>query len=203
LAEAEATQAQATATLADIERTRAGFAQEREAILKAAQENAEQAHNARLTDTAKEVAALEDAAKTRIAKEKGDAEKAWTARSSHLAVDIAGRLAGRLDGPAARTAFLDWLLEEIGRLPDATRQAAMADGIVLQAVSATPLEASEQEHCRQMIANAFGADPKITFTADPSLIAGLELHGPDFIVTNSWRADLNQILVDLAHDHRS
>ncbi|SDS51657.1 ATP synthase F0 subunit B [Bradyrhizobium canariense] len=203
LADAEAKRAQATAALADIERTRTGFAREREAILKAAQENAEQARNARLTDTAKEAAALEDAAKTRIAKEQEDAEKAWTARSSHLAVDIARRLAGRLDGPSVRTAFLGWLLKEIGRLPDATRQAATEDGILLQAVSATPLEVSEQEHCRQAIADAFGAKPQITFTADPTLIAGLELHGPDFIVANSWRADLNQILTDLAHDNRS
>ena len=207
LADAEAKRARwAIAALADIERTRTGFAREREAILKAAQESAEQARNARLTDTAKEAAALEDAAaKTRIAKEQEDAEKAWTARSSHLAVDIARRLAGRLDGPSVRTAFLDWLLKEIGRLSDATRQAATEDGITCSKPSARHRLRSErvQEHCRQAIADAFGAKPQITFSADPALIAGLELHGPDFIVANSWRADLTRILADIAHDNRS
>jgi F-type H+-transporting ATPase subunit b len=149
------------------------------------------------------VAALEVAAKTRLAKEAQAAEEAWAARSAHLAVDIAQRLAGRLDGSSVRAAFLDWLLKEVVGLPDATRQAATAAGIVLEAVSATPLEASEQEQCRQRIANAFGANPRITFRADPTLIAGLELHGPNFIVANSWRADLNRILADMAHDNRS
>jgi F-type H+-transporting ATPase subunit b len=203
LAEAEVKKAEATAVLADIERTRAGFAREREAILKAAQESAEQARAARLAETAKDVAALEAAATTRLAKEKQAAEEAWAARSARLAVDIAQRLARRLDGSSVRAAFLDWLLKEIGGLPDATRRAATADGIVLEAVSAIPLEASEQERCRQGIANAFGANPRITFTADPTLIAGLELHGPDFIVANSWRADLTRILADIAHDNRS
>ncbi len=203
LAEAEAKKAEATAVLADIERTRAGFAREREAILISARESAEQTRAARLAETAKEVAALEAAAKTGLTKETQAAEEAWAARSARLAVDIARRLAGRLDGSSVRAAFLDWLLKEIGGLPDATRRAATADGIVLHAVSATPLEASEQEQCRQRIANAFGASPRIIFTADASLIAGLELHGPDFVVANSWRADLTRILADIAHDNRS
>ena len=44
------------------------------------------------------------------------ADKAWAERASRLAVDIAGRLAARLDGPAVRAAFLDWLLKEIRAL---------------------------------------------------------------------------------------
>jgi F-type H+-transporting ATPase subunit b len=38
---------------------------------------------------------------------------------------------------------------------------------------------------------------------DPTLIAGLELRGPHFVVANSWRADLAKILADLAHDKKS
>ncbi len=203
LADAEAKRAEGAAALAVIERTRAGFAQERDAILKAAQESAEHARAAQLADAAKEAAALEAAAKETIAKEKDAAKKAWAARASHLAVAIAERLAARLDGPAVRAAFLDWLLKEIRSLPDTARQAVTATGAALEAVSAKPLEAHEQEHCRKLIAEAFGADPQIAFTADAALIAGLELHGAHFIVANSWRADLNQILADLAHDDRS
>ena len=70
LADAEAKRSQATAALAEIERTRAGFAQEREAILAAAHEAAERARAARLDWRAKEAAALEAAAKAAIEKEK-------------------------------------------------------------------------------------------------------------------------------------
>ena len=89
LADAEAKRTEAAAALADIERTRAGFAQERDAILKAAQETAEQAHAARLQEAAKEAASIEAAATAAIARDKDAAEKAWAEHASQLALDIA------------------------------------------------------------------------------------------------------------------
>lgn len=203
LVEAEAKRAEATAALGEIARTRAGFAQERETILKSAQETAERARTSLLEQAAKEAAALEAAAKAAIANERDATEKAWAARASRLAVDIAQRLAARLDGPAVRAAFLDWLLTEIRSLPGAARQAATAQGVTLKAISATPLDSAEQERYGRLITGAFGADPTIMFRADPTLIAGLELRGPHLVIANSWRADLIQILADLAHDRRS
>jgi F-type H+-transporting ATPase subunit b len=202
LADAEAKRSQATAALAEIERTRASFAQEREAILAAAHEAAEQTKTARLAEAATEVASLEAAARTAIEKEKTAAEKAWAERASRLAIDIAERLAARLDGPAVRAAFLDWLLKEIRTLPDPARQAVAANGVALEAISAAPLDPADQERYRKLIGEAFGARPQIAFKADPALIAGLELHGPHLVVSNSWRADLTRILADIRHDNR-
>ena len=82
------------------------------------------------------------------------------------------------------------------------RQAVAANGVALEAISATPLEPADQERYRELIGEAFGAHPQIAFKADPALIAGLELHGPHLVVSNSWRADLTQILADLTHDKR-
>ena len=100
----EAKRSQATAALAEIERTRAGFAQERDAILAAAHEAAERARAARLAEAAKEAAALDGGG------EGGDREGARTrptrpgpSARADLAVDIAERLAARLDGPAVRS----------------------------------------------------------------------------------------------------
>ena len=202
LKEAEAKRSQAEDALAEIERTRAGFAQERDAILTAAHAAAEQAHAARLDETAKEVVAAETAAKGAAEKEKDAAEKAWTERASRLAVDIAGRLAGRLEGPAVRATFLDWLLSEIRALPASARDVAIENGSTLEATSATALDPAEQERYRTLIGEAFGAHPQIAFKADATLVAGLELHGPHFDVSNSWRADLTRILADLQHDIR-
>ena len=115
-------------------------------------------------------------------------------------MEIAERLAARLDGEAVRAAFLDWLVIAIRALPDEERRAAAADGAAIEAISATPIGPTEQERARKRIAEAFGTEPGIAFTTDPSLIAGLELKGPHLVVANSWRADLDRILADIAHD---
>ena len=203
LADVEAKRAEAAAALADIARTRAGLARERDAILKAAQETAEQARAARLRDAAKEAAALEAAAKAAIARDRDAAEKAWAERASRLAVDIARRLAARLDGPAVAGAFLDWLLKEIRNLPDAARQAVAASGATLEASTATVLAPADQQRYGKLIGEAFGTSLPVVFKVEPDLIAGLELRGPHLVVANSWRADLTQILADIAHDNRS
>jgi F-type H+-transporting ATPase subunit b len=202
LAEAEAKRNEAEASLADIERTRTGFAQEREAILTAAREAAERARTTRLEEAAKEAASLETAAKAQIEKDRETVNAAWSGRASHLAVEIAERLAARLDGPAVTDAFLDWLVDEIQRLPEPARQAMAANGVALEAVSAGPIAANDQERYRARIGEAFGVRANITFKTDPKLIAGLELHGPHLVVSNSWRADLTQILADITHDNR-
>jgi F-type H+-transporting ATPase subunit b len=200
LADAEAHRAQADAALAEIERTRAGFAGEREAILAAAREAAERETAARRDEAVKEAAAVEAAGRAAIESERQAAERAWAERAAHLAVEIAGRLAARLDGEAVRAAFLDWLVAAIRALPEEKRRVAAADGGAIEAISAAPIDPAEQERCRKRIAEALGADPQIAFAIDPSLIAGLELKGPHLVVANSWRADLDRILADIAHD---
>ena len=202
LAEAEDRRSQTAAALAEAGRTRAGFAQEREAILAAAHEAAEQVRTARLEEAAKEAASLVAAAKAAIEREKNAADKDWAERASRLAVAIAGRLAARLDGKAVHAVFLEWLLEEIRHLPDPARRTVAASGAALEAISATPLDPADEKRCRDLIGEAFGAHPQIAFKVDQALIAGLELRGPHLVVNNSWRADLTQILADLMHDNR-
>ena len=203
LAEAEAKRNQATGVLAEIERIRSGFDREREAIIAAAHESAEQARRALLATAAKEVAALDASARSAMEKERDAAEQAWAERASRLAVEIAKRLVARLDGPVVSAAFLDFLLQEIRMLPDPMRNALVGDGFVLEAISARQIQPADQERHRQLIGEAFGTRPQITFKVDPALIAGLELHGPHLVVNNSWRCDLTKILADLAHDNQS
>jgi F-type H+-transporting ATPase subunit b len=203
LAEAAAKNDQATEALAQIERTRAGFTQEHDAIMATAREAAERARAASVEDATRSAAVLETAALAAIEKEKASTEKAWADRAAGLATDIAGQLAARLGGPAVRAAFLDWLLIEIRALPDQARQAVAAKGMTLEATSATALGPDDQARYRKLIGEAFGAQPEIGFKTDAALIEGLELHGRDFIVSNSWRADLAHILADLAHGNRN
>jgi F-type H+-transporting ATPase subunit b len=201
--DAETKLRQATDALAEIERTRAGFEKEREAIIAAAHEAAEHGRISLLTSATKEAAALQVSARMAIEKEQSAAEQAWAERANRLAVEIAGHLVARLNGAAVSTAFLDWLLREIRNLPDPVRNAVAANGVTLEAISATPIEPADQERYRTLIGNAFGVRPQISFKVDPTLIAGLELHGPQLVINNSWRADLAHIHADLAHDNRS
>jgi F-type H+-transporting ATPase subunit b len=203
LVEAETKRRQAVDALAEIERTRAGFETEREGVIAAAQEATEKARIALLDSAAKEAAALEASARTGIEKERDAAEAVWAERANLLAVEIAGRLVARLDGPVVSAVFLDWLLQEICLLPAPVRDAAASNGAILEATSATEIGSADQERYRALIGGAFGGRPQIAFKVDPTLIAGLELRGPHFVVANSWRADLAKILADLAHDKRS
>jgi len=200
LDEAAAKRAEATEALAEVERARAGLSQERETILAAAHDAAKKALAAGLDEALQEAAAQRASAAADIEKDKAAAARAWSDRATDLAVEIAGKLASRLALPAVRAAFLDWLTMELQRLPDPERQVLAANGVHFQAVSAAPLDADERETVRTRIETALGGRPEIAFSVDPALIAGLELHGPNLEVRNSWRADLDRILADLAHD---
>ena len=197
LAGAKEAQDKAEAAMAGIATTRAGFAHEHDAILAAAHAEAENAGKATLAAAKTEAEAHTAAAHAATLAEHDADETAWTGRASQLAIQIAGRLAARLQGPAVSAAFVDWLVSSIHAMPDAARAAAAAETGGFEAVSAEELAPAEQEHIRSLIANAFGAQPRISFRTDPALIAGIELHGPHFALSNSWRADLGQILKDV------
>ncbi len=199
LATAVAKDAEASAALAEIAGTRAGFAREREAILGAARQAAEHEHSARLGQAEAETAALQAAAATQLDKDRHAAEQAWVDRAGRLAVEIAARLLGRLHGPALRTAFLDGLLQELRALPPSERLAVAPAGAALDAVSAEPLDTAEQAHFSTAVADALQTSPQISFKVDPTLIAGLELRGPHVVVSNSLHADLDRILLELTH----
>jgi F-type H+-transporting ATPase subunit b len=198
LADAKATQDHADAALADIVATRAGFAHEHAALLAAARKEADIARTTLLDSAAREATAHTEAAHAATLAEHDAAEAAWSGHASRLAVQIAGRLAARLQGAAVDGAFLDWLLASIRALPAPARQSASAEPGGMEAVSAEALPAAEQDRYRKLIAEAFGGQPHLTFKADPALIAGIELHGPHFALSNSWRADLGEILKDVS-----
>lgn len=197
LTDAAAERAAAAKEHEAMEAARAGFAREREAVLASANEAAEKVHAARLEDAAREVAALRAAGEQQLARQQAEAERAWAERSSRLAVDIARRLAARLDGPAVRAAFVDWLLAEVRALPEAARRSLVQPGATLRAISAAPLADEEQDRLAGLLAQALGAKPTLAFSTDAELIAGLELHGPNLVIANSWRADLERILADV------
>lgn len=200
LAGVKAASDRAAAELAEVEKTRAGFAGERDAILHAAHDAAEKATAAALEDIGARVAAMEAAGTASIAAARYADEQAWTERASQLAATMAARLAKRLEGPVVQTSFLAWLLPQLRALPETSRLAT--SGVSLEAVSATPIAITDQVRTTGLIAEALGSQPTITYRTDPALIAGLELRGPHLLVTNSWQADIALLLAEARDDDR-
>jgi F-type H+-transporting ATPase subunit b len=197
LAEAEAKRGEAEAAVAEAVKARAGFAAEREAILAAARTEAEAESAARRAEAERRAGEIEAAARAALAAERQAAERAFAERAGRLALEIAGRLAGRLDAVAVRAAFLDGLVAAIAGLPDDKRGDAAAGG-ALQIVSAAALSPDEQAAARKRVAEALGRAADIAFAIDPALIAGLELRGAHLFVANTWRADLDRLKTEIA-----
>jgi F-type H+-transporting ATPase subunit b len=186
-------QADGDAAQAEIVKTRAGFAAERDAILASAHGEAERTRAALLDQAKIQVAALEAAARATIEAERAAMQHQSQIKSGTFGIDIARRLAGRLDGAAVHEAFLGWLVKAIAALPHAARQAAAAQPAPIEAISATTLTSEEQGSATTLIGKAFGQTVKLAFSVDPALIAGLELRAGHLVVSNSWRADLESV----------
>lgn len=199
LADAKSDKDKAAAALAEIEKTRAGFAAEREKILADARAAADTASEAAMKDARAKAEKLRKAAETRLAADKVAAEKQQADQAASLAVDIAGRLAGRLKGPEISAAFLCWLTDAIKAMPEDEKAAALGDGKGLKLVSAEALGPAEETRIKTEIADALGGRPTLSFETDATLIAGLELRSPHFTLRNSWQADLDRIKEDLHH----
>ena len=189
--------AQADATLAEMEKTRAGFAAERDAILAAAKTDGERTKAQALEAARMEAETLQKAARAAIARDTATAQRASADQAATLAVDIAARLAARLEGPAVEAAFLGWLIDAIKALAPAEKQAVAGGNGTLDLVSALPLKPAEQTRIEKQIIAAFGTQPEITFRVDRALIVGFELRSPHFLLRNSWQADLQRISKDL------
>ncbi len=189
-------QAQAEAEKARAEQVRAGFAQERAAILAAAQAEAAKLHAAAETEAASAAKALEAATRARLGTEAEAERAALRAQAVALGVRIAERLVARLDTPALRAAFLDGTVRELATLPAELRQSMRA----LSVTTPAPLPPEEQVACAARLRTALGGgEVAIDFAVNPALLAGLELSGGMLSLRNTWRADLERIQAELGH----
>ena len=199
LAAAEAKRTEAELALADIARTRDGFAQERTAILDAAQKEATALQDAKRQETRTQVETMLAQFQAEQEKSRADAQAGWETNARDLALSIAGRLAARLSEPVVQDAFLSWLVAAIKELPDATRATVAAGETPLDVVSAAALSPEAEAEATRQITAAFGGEIRLNFRVDPALIAGLELNAPHLVLRNSWQADLAQIAAGLTH----
>lgn len=198
LAEADARRAEIAAARVEIARTREAFAAERAVMLAKAEQEAEQAKKSLLAGIEAEIAEQRRSAATALDRERDSFEKQLLERAGRLAIDIAAQLVARIGQGEANGLFLARLAADLARLPEEEREALSRGPAEL--ASAVPLNESEQVRCRATIAQALGRAQPLSFRVDPDLLAGFELGGRNFVLRDSWRADLARILTGLDHD---
>jgi F-type H+-transporting ATPase subunit b len=204
--EADAARKQAADTLAQAEKARAEFVAERDRLLAEAQKAA-QAEKAKLEqEAAQDAAKLRRESEAAIARDRAAAESQIVDHAGMLSVDIARRLLERLPSNLAVDAFLTVLCDEIGKLSAEIRGAFVAaatSGRAVEVVTQGPLGEGETDHIRIALTQAFGAELPLTFRSDAKVLAGIELHGHNVILRNSWRADLERIREELGRERNA
>ena len=197
LDEGKTAQAKADAALAEVVETRAGIASERDAILVEAKAAADTVAKATLKDAQTKADSLIAAARTAIDRDRNTARKENATRAAELSVEIAARLLARFDTAEVQAAFLVQLVEAIADMSAADRKALMASDADIEIVTATNMEGAESVKIERAVKDALGGTPSLRVVTDHSLIAGLELRSGHFVLHNSWRADLENILKEV------
>jgi F-type H+-transporting ATPase subunit b len=197
LDEGKTAQAKADAALAEVVETRAGIAAERDAILVEAKAAADKVAKATLKDAQTKADSLIAAARTAIDRDRNTARKENATRAAELSVEIAARLLGRFNTPAVQATFLAQLVEAIAEMSASDRAALIASADDIEIITATNPEDAESARIEQAVKDALDGTPSVRLVTDPDLIAGLELRSGHFVLHNSWRADLENILKEV------
>ena len=186
----------ATAKLASIETERSGIAAERAAVLKDAVAEAEAAGATRRAQAERDAAALFDEARKSIAQEREQALAEARRTALDLGADIARRLLAEMPNKDGDDIWLTAIGQQLVKLPLAERdtlirQVANGDPLVVATASAlTPKAAAAW---RLQLRKALGDGVNISFSVEPSLIAGAELHFPSAVLRFSWQSMLSQL----------
>jgi F-type H+-transporting ATPase subunit b len=77
------------------------------------------------------------------------------------------------------------------------RAALIASADDIEIITATNPEDAESARIERVVKDALRGTPNVRLVTDPSLIAGLELRSGHFVLHNSWRADLENILKEV------
>ena len=200
LDDSKATQAQADAVLAEVAEARTGIAAEREAILAEARTAADTLVKAALKHAQTTADALVTTAHTTIERDKNTARSENAERAARLSIEIAARLLGRFNTSAVQVRFLDQFVEAVAGMSASDRTALTASADAIEIIAATDLDGPEKARVEYAVGHALGSTPRFRHVTDPDLIAGVELHSAHFVLRNSWRADLENILREVENE---
>ncbi|WP_424140105.1 F0F1 ATP synthase subunit delta [Roseomonas chloroacetimidivorans] len=192
LDDAEAARTQARSEAAALESRRRDFTAEGDAILAAAHAAAAAERTALLDQARQEAKRLETEKRAILEREREVQRRELESQAGELAVAMAQRLLALVPPERVTAAMLDALAQELTALSAEARRDLMAGSPVTVATAAA-LSADEQASWQKRLTEILGGDAQLVFRHDPSLIAGVELHGPHTLLRRNWRSDLERL----------
>jgi F-type H+-transporting ATPase subunit b len=183
----------ARANLEAIASAREGMAAEREAALKAAASQAQEAAEARLAEARRQAQALLDSARNTIATERERALDEARGAALELGTEFARRLLSGMPAQLRGEAWIERVETQLNALSKPERESLakqLANGSTLTVRTAAPLPASVAGTWKSRLRHSLGDSVAISFEVAPELIAGVELHFPDAVLRLSWQSEL-------------
>lgn len=197
---AAAAQEQAKAQLAAVQTERAGIGAERDAMLKAAAAQAEQAARQRNERAAADADALLEAGRKALAGEREKVRKEARQLALQLGADIAQRLLAEIPAKLRTEAWMERIEQHLAGLSQAERDTLVAGSRDVTVVTTAPLPAEAQAVWRASLQRQLGDGASIRFDVDPRLVAGVELHFATAVLRFSWQSALVAIRAELEAD---
>ena len=106
---------------------------------------------------------------------------------------MARRLLAEIPATLRTEGWLEKVEQYLAALPGRERQGLalqLAGGAPVRVVSASPLPESARELWRERLGRALRCDLTVELTADPGLIAGVQVNFPAAVLELSWRSQL-------------
>jgi F-type H+-transporting ATPase subunit b len=203
LADAAHTRQDAADVRTEADKARAEIAAERDRLIAEAR-NAAQAERQNLLDqSSKDIVKLNSEAKAGIARDRAAAEQAIIDHAAEVSIEIARRLLARFPNREILRVFVVEVCRELSGLSSEARESLAAAGVAghpIEVVTAALLSGEEMQQVGEALKEGFGCELPFTFRSDPAIIAGIELYGPNVVIRDSWRADLERIRKELNRD---
>ncbi len=201
----KASENEANARLADLEKERANIALERDGALKSAATRAEESAQARRIQVEQEAKAIVDSAHdaARAERERLLAEARRLALD--LAIDFAHRLVAEMPAALCADAWIERIDQHLQSVPKSELEALAAqltEGKSLVLVTPAPIPQLSVSKWRARLEQTIGTTAPMSFEVDPDLIAGAELHFPAAVLDFSGRGALATLRAQIdVHAH--
>jgi len=126
-------------------------------------------------------------AQAQLERERRDAEAGLRASAAELATEFARRVLARMPADALLHAYLD----ELAAAPVTQAPTGAQAGVTV--VSAAELSQAERDEVIARLAPRLGEVAAWNFETDPALVAGLELHVGDTVISHTLAQDLARL----------
>jgi F-type H+-transporting ATPase subunit b len=200
-AEAKAAEAKAKERLAEIEAERAKMMSERETLLNAATQQAEELAKARRAQAEIEAATTLDETRKTLAAERDKALAEAKKAALDLGASIARRFLSEAPQKLRTEAWLEKIEQYLATLPASEKEALarqVNDGGALAVATASPLPSEATEIWRTRLRRALGDGIALSFEVDADLIAGAELRFPTATLSFSLQDALATVRSEIA-----